>query len=128
MEYLIINIVYLNHNNYAVYSSSSNYNGNYYTGYSSNYLNAVYLDADQPTCKDPKCECNLNKKKLKKQIKKSIKQNIKQNLKQNLKQNQKPGWLNRWFSSSSSANSARSDANKDRSNMNNNNGMFVNIY
>lgn len=100
MEYLIINIVYLNHNNYAVFGDSANYNGNYYTGYSSNYINAIdYLNHS-----DSKCECHLSKRRLRKQIKK------------NLKQKQKSNWLHRWFSSSSSTNSERLNSDKNRDN------------
>ena len=114
MEYLIINIVYLNHNNYTAYSSSANYNGNYYTGLSSSCLNTYYLNAEQqqqqqqqqPHCNNSKCECNLSKRRLKKQIKKS------------LKQRQKTTWFNRWFATSSGAPAHNLD--KDRDNTNNN--------
>lgn len=98
MEYLIINIVYLNHDNYTAqsgstnYSDSANYNGNYYTGLGSN---AFYLN------RDTRLDCNLNKKKLKKQIKKNLKQKQKSN----------------WFPNSSN------DLDQNRTETNNN-GMF----
>lgn len=112
MEYLIINIVYLNHNNYTAYSSSANYNGNYYTGLSSDCLNTYYLNTEQQQqhCNNSRCECNLSKRRLKRQIKKS------------LKQRQKTTWFNRWFPTS--AGSQAQNLDKDIDNRNNN-GTFV---
>ena len=113
MEYLIINIVYLNHNNYSAYSSSANYNGNYYTGLSSSCLNTYYLNAEQQQqqpCSDSKCECNLSKRRLKRHIKKS------------LKQRQKSTWFNRWFPTSSRAQAQNLDKDKDKNT--NNTGAF----
>lgn len=110
MEYLIINIVYLNHNNYAGYGSSANYNGNYYTGIaglSSSCLNTLYMNSEH--CNDKKCDCNLSRKKLNRRIRRD------------LKQRQSSSWFNKWFTSSSTNGSnVNRDSNKD----NVNNGMY----